>query len=1000
MKKKFIDSDQKNIKKKLSLTYKISLSLLILMGISLFYFVVLVSTKPKSIPYVTDKVEKVLKDNFGDDVKVEKTFFSFTRYGTLKFVGVNISLFYQANVNNLSQKQVLILPKIEAEFSIFNLMTMKFQPKKIRIIDPNITINLATIIKNEDNSLGQSPQDFGELSAITQFLHQIRKGDIIIERFEIQNAIINLKDNNLTNKIFIKLAKIKSDARDRDLTIESQSLITLNNNKEEIALNSECVFFKDSRLYCDTKVKNLIPSTIAEFHDKLSNLDNIETKLDGDFKFKIVNKKLKNFEFNFVANSGSILIPEFFSKKFELQNFHLRGDYDHEIAFLNFSEIEGDIVSNLNKDNGYGNPHISMSLMVSNIKNTNKKMDFYIRMQNVLQQELENFWPITLNQNNIRTWVNEHLSNGLIKNAFAKFSLISGQNNILQDISSEVVFSDMNLVYDQYFPALNNLNGIARFSKNNMEIKINFGEVLQSKVFDATVAIDDFNSPSLILKINGNLEGNSADGLKHVNYNSQFASQIEKYLNGKALSKFNITLPLDNNLNFENTEIEVYSKIDELKNDYVHGNVVVNSKKAMYSNVFVNEIDLTNAEVNLDDFDLTKNNNVDSKLSFNLVTSDNEIILFRNIDFYKNEEITNNDSKKTAKQLAKTSKLSSIKADFAMDYKALKLLALKLTNKNFGNNNFVLDFNLGVNQQNPQLIIKGEKLYAQGLLKSKIFNSSSLKKSKEPIFENIKIAINLNRFELLRKKFLKNFNFFLNCRKGLCTELSASANYGKLQVFNIQATKKPKENYAIIDGNVTDIGYLAEGLGISNIISDGNARINLKQNVVNKKIFIEGKVEIDDDITIYENETVKKFAKDNLYSQIKDSIFSSDKTTFDLVKVDFSYSEESNILKLKSLIANNLKIGITAKGEINFNDDSMTIRGMIIPGYIVNSLFGIGKIPVIGSVLSGILTGGEGGGLFGLRYEYVKNSKEKEGKFSTNKVSAFVPSTIQNLFSD
>jgi Na+/citrate or Na+/malate symporter len=73
---------------------------------------------------------------------------------------------------------------------------------------------------------------------------------------------------------------------------------------------------------------------------------------------------------------------------------------------------------------------------------------------------------------------------------------------------------------------------------------------------------------------------------------------------------------------------------------------------------------------------------------------------------------------------------------------------------------------------------------------------------------------------------------------------------------------------------------------------------------------------------------------------------------------------------------------------------------MIIPGYIVNSLFGIGKIPVIGSVLSGILTGGEGGGLFGLRYEYVKNSKEKEGKFTTNKVSAFVPSTIQNLFSD
>jgi hypothetical protein len=1000
MKKKVNQSSHKTGRKKLSLTSKLTLSLLILLGISLFYFVVLVSTKPKSIPYVTAKVEQVLKDNFGDDVKVEKTFFSFTRYATLKFVGVNISLFYETFDKQTVQKQVLILPKIETEFSIFNLLTFKFQPKKIRIIDPNITINLASIIKNEEQTQGQSQTDFGELSAITQFLHQMRKGDIVIERFEIQNAILNIKDDNFTNKIFIKLAKIKADARDRDLTFDSQSVVTLNNDKQEVAINSECVFFKDSKLQCDANVKNLIPSALAQFHSKLSDLDKIETKLDGDFKFKVIHKKLKNFEFNLRANNGSFLIPEFFSRKFEIQNFHLRGDYDHEIAFLNLSEIEGDIVSDLNKANGYGNPHLSMSLMVSNLKEQNKKMDFYIRMQNVLQQELENFWPITLNQNNIRSWVNQHLSDGLIKNAFAKFSLILGQNNILQDINSEVVFSDMNLVYDQYFPALKNINGLARFSKNNMEIKINSGEVLQSKVFDATIAIDDFNSASLILKINGNLEGNSADGLKHVNYNSQFASQIEKYLNGKALSKFNITLPIDNNLNFENTEIEVYSKIDELKNDYVNGNVVVNSKKAMHSNVFVNEIDLTNAQINLDDFDLTKNNNVDSKLSFNLVISDNDIILFRNIDFYKNEEIANNDSKKTATQIAKTTKLSSLKGDFALDYKDSKLLALKLTNKNFGNNNFVLDFNLGNNQQNPQLIIKGEKLYAQGLLKSKIFSNSQSKKTKEPIFENIKIAINLNRVELLRKKFLKNFNFFLNCQKGLCPELSASANYGKLQVINIQATKKPKENYAIIDGNITDIGYLAEGLGISNIISDGNARINLKQNVVDKKIFIEGKVEIDDDITIFENETVKKFAKDNLYSQIKDSIFSSDKTTFDSVKVDFSYSEESNILKLKSLIANNLKIGITAKGEINFNDDSMTIRGMIIPGYIVNSLFGIGKIPVIGSVLSGILTGGEGGGLFGLRYEYVKNSKEKEGKFTTNKVSAFVPSTIQNLFSD
>ncbi|MFM7621134.1 MAG: DUF3971 domain-containing protein, partial [Alphaproteobacteria bacterium] len=637
MKKKLSEQGHKISRKKISLTSKITLSLLILMGISLFYFVVLVSTKPKSIPFVTTKVEQVLKDNFGDDVKVEKTFFSFTRYATLKFVGINISLFYETFDKQTVQKQVLILPKIETEFSIFNLLTLKFQPKKIRIIDPNITINLSGIINNQDQGQEQFQSDFGELSAITHFLHQMRKGDIVIEHFEIQNAILNIKDDNLANKILIKQAKIKADARDRDLTIDSQSIVTLNNDNQEIAINSECIFFKDSRLHCDAHVKNLIPSALSEFHSKLSDLDKIDTKLDGDFKFKVVHKKLKNFEFNLRANNGSFVLPEFFSKKFDIQNFHLRGDYDHEIAFLNFSEIEGDIVSDLNKDNGYGNPHLSMSLMISNLKGQNKKMDFYIRMQNVLQQELKNFWPITLDQNNIRNWVNENLSNGLIKNAFAKFSLLVGQNNVLQDINAEAIFSDMNLVYDQYFPAVTNINGIARFSKDDMEIKINSGEILQSKVFDSTVAINNFNSSPLFLKIDGNLEGNSSDGLKHIDYNSQqLTSQIEKYLNGKALSQFNLTIPLTKEISFEDVEINVNSKIDQLKNDYVNGNIVVSARKSMQSNVFVNEIDLTNAQVNLDDFDLTKNNNIDSKLSFNLVIGENNLILFRNIDFYKN----------------------------------------------------------------------------------------------------------------------------------------------------------------------------------------------------------------------------------------------------------------------------------------------------------------------------------------------------------------------------
>ena len=59
----------------------------------------------------------------------------------------------------------------------------------------------------------------------------------------------------------------------------------------------------------------------------------------------------------------------------------------------------------------------------------------------------------------------------------------------------------------------------------------------------------------------------------------------------------------------------------------------------------------------------------------------------------------------------------------------------------------------------------------------------------------MQITINLNRVELLRQKFLRNFNLFLNCKNASCPALSISGNYEKLQTINLQSTKKPKNNY-------------------------------------------------------------------------------------------------------------------------------------------------------------------------------------------------------------
>ena len=177
---------------------------------------------------------------------------------------------------------------------------------------------------------------------------------------------------------------------------------------------------------------------------------------------------------------------------------------------------------------------------------------------------------------------------------------------------------------------------------------------------------------------------------------------------------------------------------------------------------------------------------------------------------------------------------------------------------------------------------------------------------------------------------------------------------------------------------------------------NGNAKVKISSQKINGANSFDGEIKIDNEITFYENNATKRLASNDLFSKAKDSIFSNNKTTFNSLKLNFIFAKHN--LEISSFIANNYKIGITAKGFVNLADNSYDIKGMIIPGFVINNLFGIGKIPLIGGVISNVLTGGEGGGLFGIKYEYKKLANQKEATFETNKVSAFVPVSIRSLF--
>ncbi len=977
-------SKKKPERKKLGLFYKISFSILLLALLTLTYFVVLVSSKPKEIPFVTKKIETVLREKFGNDAGLGKSYVSFTRYGALKVTVVNLKIFYASSGGG--EKQAFVIPKLESEFSLFNFLLLKFQPSKIKIINPKIVID--DLQKLQQGSADQS----GHSSLIIELLSSIRKGESPIKNLEIENAKLLIIGKEFDTEILIKESKIQTAVRGKALQISSVNKINFDVERDDVDLNSSCLLSSLDGLKCDLSLVNFIPNSIADLHPKLSPLNQINATFNATTSFAIKDGEMGKVFFKAEAKKGDFEFPDFFAQKMDFRNFSAAGSYDNKAKILSLSDIktdfEGEELAVENKsENKSLAPHLAMSLGISTLeKNQGEKLDFYIKISDVLNDDLGKFWPVALNEGGVRDWVLSHLKGGVVKNAYAKFSILNdGSKNHLSSLDSEVNFFDSNLGYSVDFPAITKISGLAKFTANDMKISIASGDVLSSKISDGLVAIDDFHAPKVILKISGKSQGHASDLLKHANYKSEFAKEVEKYLNGNSQNDFDVRISLSDEINLKNTYIAVNSAVSGLNNDYVKGGVIINAKKDFNSTDFITNVDFTAAELVAKSFDVEKKSNVESELDVTVSLLDPQKIHLKNILLKKTELVEKKGLKKAAEPNAVIGKISG-DAEFNIANSLLSSVNLK--NENFGKNNYFFSYKTNREKSIQKISIKGQRLNLASFIEGTFFKNSSSKQN----FLNSQIQVAVNDLGFLRNKSIKNFSLSLSCRDRLCYKGLLKGNYGKKQSINLRVEQRPKKDFISIDGRITDIGYMAEALGISNVISAGDAEVKLRSKMVEKKLVLEGDVEIDDDVTIYESAAVKRFSKNNLFSQIKDKIFSSDKTTFNSVKLKFDV--QGNILNVKSLIANNYKIGITAKGFFNLKEGTHEISGMIIPGFLINNLFGIGNLPIFGK----LLTGEKGGGLFGIRYTYIKKKGDKEAVFETNKVAAFVPSTLQHLF--
>lgn len=968
-------------KKELGLFYKIGLFFILLASIAIFYFVIIVSTSPKSFPYVTQKIQAYLEENIGKDASIKASQINFTRFGTLR-VGVDELKLSYKSANQ--EKQEFHIPRLEGEISLFNLLTFDLMPTKVRIINPKIVIdNKGQDLEEQqeqENVITKSDQN----SIFSSIIKAISDDYSGIENFEILNAELHLKGKKFDNKILVKESRVRITEENSKTNIHFVNRMNFGQNNKDVSFNANCKLDKIATIKCGVFLGKFNATSFSHLHPTLAHLDDINSAFDIIGSFSINHHGLDDVFFDIKSKKGSFEVANFFSRRMNYTNFAMKGEYHKDMGIFSITDLRADFPNYKTKDNK-NSAHLKMSVTFSNLQNEQEKQsDFDIKLKNVLNDDLDKFWPVTLKINGVRQWVINHLGGGIIQDANANFTLETKDKlTYLRDIKSQFVFSGLGLKYSKQFPKISNIKAIANFTKNDLKVNVLDGRVLGSRISDTKVVINDFHDPKLMLKIHGKSKGQAGDSLKHANNNSQdFSSTVEKYLNGDSDNNFDIKVPLAKKMKFKDVYIAFNSKITNLQNDYVSGDIDISTKKDIGSNDFVTEFDFTKAKLDYDQLDIHKEKSDESGMDMKISMAKPGKIWFKDVLLWKRHlEEKNNYS-------------AQMNAEFIIDNKHNNLSYLKIKNKNFGDNDYDLTYKKDNLEQSREIIIKGKSINVGPLIDHKFSFTGQKARKDKVLHSNYKISV--KKLGLANNKHIDGFSLALHCDNSFCHRGFVIGNFDKDDYVSIKANKD-KNNVVKVDGRLTNVGYLSDAFNISDLISSAKVDIKLTNKLESGSQVLSGDIIIDDEITVYETPTVKKLEKDNLFYSVKDKIFSSNKVVFDSMKINLALQD--NILTINSLIANNYKIGITAKGKVNIGENSYNIKGMIIPGYTINNLFGIGKIPVIGNVVTGIMTGGqENGGIFGIRYEYSKNKAEKEPKFKTNKVSAFVPTTLRNLF--
>jgi hypothetical protein len=249
-------------------------------------------------------------------------------------------------------------------------------------------------------------------------------------------------------------------------------------------------------------------------------------------------------------------------------------------------------------------------------------------------------------------------------------------------------------------------------------------------------------------------------------------------------------------------------------------------------------------------------------------------------------------------------------------------------------------------------------------------------------FPPLTMDVNLRELVLTQGSTLTGLRGTLSCDRHFCRKANFTGQVGDSSFLARISSPQGQRRF---DLNADNAGNFLRSLDITDRVFGGNLSLNgtfddtQTPPLLNSRLLIEK-------FTVKNSRILERMLSVGSLQGIS-NLLTGDGIRFDKLAADLMAQKGKVTIKNGRTSGNSL--GITFEGAVDTTSTVLSIRGVLVPAFWLNSF--IGRIPVIGS-----LAGGAGEGVVAFRY--AVQGRYSDPKVSVNPLSGFTPGFLRNIF--